>query len=118
MLVSAGNPIPLDIMQQAVSSRGAEIEAETKSGATRIIGFNLTALKNDSGEVIGKTMVFRDITDIKNMEEKLKEKKRLEAIGELASIMAHELKNPLAAICGSMEVLRESKDFTTKKLSS
>ncbi len=104
-----------EIIKQAKLLRGVEIEVETKTGLKKIIGFNLSDLKDEEGNIIGKTMVFRDITPIKKMEEKIKLKNKLETIGELAAIMAHELKNPLTSICGAIDVLKESKDITTPK---
>ena len=104
-----------EIVRQAKSLRGVELKIEAKSGLSKIIGFNLSELKNEFGDIFGKTMVFRDITHIKNMEEKLKIKNKMVAIGELAAIMAHELKNPLTSICGCIEVLRESGTFTTNR---
>ena len=104
-----------EIVRQAKSLRGVELKIEAKNGISKIIGFNLSELKNEYGDIFGKTMVFRDITHIKNMEEKLKIKNKMVAIGELAAIMAHELKNPLTSICGCIEVLRESGTFTTNR---
>ena len=47
-------------------------------------------------------------TEIKSMEEKVRRADRLSAIGELAAGIAHEIRNPLASISGSIEVLNEN----------
>ena len=54
--------------------------------------------------------MFQDLTKIRAIEEEMKKKEKLASIGELAASMAHEIRNPLAALSGSMQVLnRELK---------
>lgn len=55
--------------------------------------------------------IIKDLTDIKNLEQKLKRKEKLVAMGELASGVAHEIRNPLNTIGTIVQQLR--KDFTT-----
>ncbi len=51
--------------------------------------------------------IFQDLTPMKEMEEEIKKKDRLAAIGELSAGMAHEIRNPLASLSGSLQVLKE-----------
>ena len=51
-------------------------------------------------------MIFQDVTDVVQMEANLRQSERLAAIGELSASIAHEIRNPLAAISGSIEMLQ------------
>ncbi|MCL5423236.1 MAG: ATP-binding protein, partial [Nitrospirae bacterium] len=55
----------------------------------------------------GYICIFQDITELKNLEAELKHKETLAAIGELSANMAHEIRNPLASLKGSIEMLKE-----------
>ncbi len=60
------------------------------------------------GEVLGRGIIFQDITEIKAQEEKLKLVDRLAALGEMAAGFAHEIRNPLASISGAAEFIEQS----------
>ena len=60
------------------------------------------------GSVCGMTCTFRDVTQKKKMERALARMDRLASLGELASGMAHEIKNPLACIAGVLQNLQFS----------
>jgi signal transduction histidine kinase len=62
---------------------------------------------NSEGKKTGYICVFQDITQLKNLEAELKYKETLAAIGELAANMAHEIRNPLASLKSSIEILKE-----------
>jgi two-component system sensor histidine kinase PilS (NtrC family) len=84
-----------------------EFEYVTPDGLRMILGFNAApfeAAERDSDSVI---INFRDITGIRRMEEALKRADRLAALGELSARMAHEIRNPLAAMSGSVQMLAE-----------
>ena len=55
---------------------------------------------------LGFIFIFQDLTDIRVLEEEVGLKKRMAALGEMAAGMAHELRNPLASISGSVQFLR------------
>jgi two-component system sensor histidine kinase PilS (NtrC family) len=87
-----------------------ETKFQRKDGATMTLGFSVSPLKNSEGEEIGIIFIFQDLTKMREMEEDLKRADRLAAIGTLAAGMAHEIRNPLASISGSIEILKEEMD--------
>jgi len=84
-----------------------EFEFLSKSGRKLIIGFNSVPLTDKEGGRVGSLINFQDLTQIKRMEENLKRADRLAAIGELSARMAHEIRNPLAAISGSVQLIAQ-----------
>jgi two-component system sensor histidine kinase PilS (NtrC family) len=73
------------------------------------VGMRLSALKDSSGASIGLIGIFQDLTDLKAMEAEVKRKEKWAFIGELSASIAHELRNPLASLKGSIEMLRSKK---------
>lgn len=69
------------------------------------IGFSTSLLMDESGIVIGVIGIMRELTEIKEMEERLRRQDRLVALGEMAAGMAHEIRNPLAGIKTGVEYL-------------
>ena len=65
-------------------------------------------LNDSNGELIGLIHVIRDITQRRRVEEALQRAEQLKMVGELAAGLAHEIKNPLAGIKGSIQVLVET----------
>ncbi len=65
-------------------------------------------LYDSSGQVSGLIHVIRDITERRRVEEALQRAEQLKMVGELAAGLAHEIKNPLAGIKGSIQVLVET----------
>ena len=86
-----------------------EIEIETVPGRSVPLGIS-TSIMGSGDDRRGVIAVFQDISDAKAMEERLRLKDRLAAVGELAAGIAHEIRNPLAAISGSVEVLMSDLD--------
>jgi two-component system sensor histidine kinase PilS (NtrC family) len=75
------------------------------------LGCSISPLKNNKEKQIGSILIFQDLTEIKLMEENLEKSKRLALIGEMAAGLAHEMRNPLASITGSIQLLRQSLDL-------
>lgn len=70
------------------------------------LGFSIAPLFAESGETSGMVITFQDLTDIRAMEETARRQDRLAAVGRLAASIAHEIRNPLAAMRGSIQMLR------------
>ena len=77
-------------------------------GTTIPIGVSASVLRRGSGEPVGVICSFQDLSDIKRMEAQVRHADRLAAIGRLAAGLAHEIRNPIASIRGSIEVLRQN----------
>ncbi|HBR17736.1 MAG TPA: hypothetical protein DD725_09045 [Deltaproteobacteria bacterium] len=76
---------------------------KTKDGKELFLGLAVSPMK-DGGYIV----IFQDLTRLKNMEEQLRKVDRLHALGELAASLSHEVRNPLASISGSVQVLKDS----------
>jgi two-component system sensor histidine kinase PilS (NtrC family) len=71
------------------------------------VGCSISHLKDKKEKQIGNILIFQDLTEIKKMEDNLEQSKRLALIGEMAAGLAHEMRNPLASIAGSVELLKQ-----------
>ena len=77
-------------------------------GHSRPVGYNTSILTDPIHKVDGLLITFQDLTHLKEMEERLKRSDRLAAVGQLAAGLAHEIRNPLASISGSVQLLTEN----------
>jgi len=88
-----------------------------KLGEWRRIRFNFSPLSDEKGNIEGVVLSGRDVTDLKRLEEQLIQAEKLAAMGQMLAGVAHELNNPLTAILGVTELLRERQgaDDSTKR---
>ncbi|MFB3903865.1 MAG: nitrogen regulation protein NR(II) [Acidobacteriota bacterium] len=70
------------------------------------VGMSCSPLVSESDEQIGFVLAFQDLTEIKRREEELQLKEKMAAIGQVAAGVAHEIRNPLGALSGSIQLLR------------
>jgi two-component system, NtrC family, sensor histidine kinase PilS len=60
----------------------------------------------------GRVLLFQDVTKLVHLEEKLKQNEKLAAVGQLAAGIAHEIRNPLASMSASIEMLKTAQEWT------
>jgi len=94
--------------EDAVRRRRVEIVIHGREKRPTVLGCALSPLKRDDGTQIGNILIFQDITKVKEMERAYEESRKMAFIGEMAAILAHEIRNPLASISGSIQVLRKT----------
>jgi len=87
-----------------------------KTGKKLILGYATTPARGSMGEELGILVTFQDLTQLKKIEEDLKQTDRLAAVGRLAAGMAHEIRNPLASISGSVQLLMEAESAQPEDL--
>lgn len=86
------------------------------SGKPRLLGVTISALRNEQGVQTGIIGTFQDLTEIRNLEEAIQRKERLATIGEMAAGMAHEIRNPLASLSGSIQMLRNELELSGENI--
>src|SRR5438552_10101609 len=96
-----------DIMTGKQNFASLEIRVRARQGDWRRVRFNFSPLCNEKGEIEGVVLSGRDVTDLKRLEEQLIQAEKLAAMGQMLAGVAHELNNPLTAILGVTELLRE-----------
>jgi len=90
----AGSPLRVEGL---IASGGGDLQ----------LGMTFSPLLDDRDGEAGVICAFQDLTRIRRMEEQVRRSDRLAAVGELAAGMAHEIRNPLASLSGSITILRE-----------
>lgn len=89
----------------------AEGEFFDRTANRRPLGYATSLVKDPQEKTLGLLVTFQDLTHLKEMEDQLKRTDRLAAVGQLASGMAHEIRNPLASISGSIQLLMDNPEL-------
>lgn len=107
-----------DIREQIDLSLGAagdgeqlprfETDLKTPDDFAVRIGFSVSLLFSETQEATGLIITFQDLTEIRSMEESVRRKDRLAAVGRVAAGLAHEIRNPLGAMRGAIQVLESN----------
>jgi|WetSurSiteA1Bulk_404760.scaffolds.fasta_scaffold03817_1 two-component system, NtrC family, sensor histidine kinase PilS len=102
-----------DLLQSARPLRHEEwiaVPGEPK----RYLGFSVSPLLDQDQQLLGYVISFQDLTEIIRLEEEVRLKDRMAAIGRMASGIAHEIRNPLTSMRGSVEILRSRANLPAK----
>lgn len=100
--------ISLEAAADGDQSPRFESDLQTPDGFAVRIGFGISQLFSQNNEATGLIITFQDLTEIRSMEESVRRKDRLAAVGRVAAGLAHEIRNPLGAMRGAIQVLESS----------
>jgi two-component system sensor histidine kinase HydH len=92
-----------DLKNQLDSGRAVlEREMEVAFGVTKPVPVSVSASRiiNEQGQLVGNIIILRDLAEIRRLQEEIRRKEKLAAIGGLAAGVAHEIRNPLSSIKG------------------
>ncbi|OGQ17529.1 MAG: hypothetical protein A3B70_02815 [Deltaproteobacteria bacterium RIFCSPHIGHO2_02_FULL_40_11] len=83
-----------------------------------LLGFASSSLQDANQEKVGTILIFEDLTKMIEMEQNMHRSEKLAAVGKLAAGIAHEIRNPLASMSGSIEMLSHELEVSpeNKKL--
>jgi len=98
-----------EILSGCLSITDREITHQHRSGLRVPISISVTPIQDEGGECTGTVIVLRDLSEIKQLEEKVRHSEKLAAIGRLAAGVAHEIRNPLSSIRGFSRFMAHSQ---------
>jgi len=99
------DPVALRARAGSPALARLEVEYARPEGPPADLGVSVTRLATPGRPASGYLVVFQDLTEIKRLEEEVRVREKLAAVGEMAAQLAHEIRNPLGSISGSAQVL-------------
>lgn len=108
LLGNIENPILIALQAARKGEQPPRFESDfiTLDGFAIRLGYGISPLFDESGETTGLIITFQDLTEMRSMEESIRRKDRLAAVGRVAAGLAHEIRNPLGAMRGAIQVLQ------------
>lgn len=104
----------LECLEFGMSYRGYvsnyETERLNKEGKKVLVNLSESFIRNEKGDIVGRSQILRDLTDLKIREEQIQHSERLATVGHMAAGVAHEVGNPLTAISSLVQVCQRKTD--------
>jgi two-component system sensor histidine kinase PilS (NtrC family) len=97
-----------EIRRQLLAERRFRFERwfDREDGQRIFLGIAASNLHDKAGRPLGYIFIFQDLTEIHALEQEVRLRERMVALGEMSAGMAHELRNPLASISGAVQYLK------------
>ena len=107
----------LEATETGTLPRRFETNLTTPEGFTVHIGYSVAPLFSEKSETSGLIVTLQDLTEIRSMEDSIRRKDRLAAVGRVAAGLAHEIRNPLGAMRGAIQVLQSGASHNSSQSS-
>lgn len=93
-----------------------DTERITKSGKIIFVQLNVSRLPTSDGSYAGRSIIIRDFTEVKKLQQQVDQSEKLAVLGQLSAGIAHEIGNPLASISSIVQLLqRKANDDSTSE---
>ncbi|MGC1371943.1 MAG: ATP-binding protein [Candidatus Sulfotelmatobacter sp.] len=99
------SPFFLDPLPNGESRSHAEVRFDTPGAFRKTVRIRVAALNVPDGGASGCVYAMDDLTEVRRLEREVRMQDRLAAVGRLAAAIAHEIRNPLTSIAGSVSML-------------
>ncbi len=99
-------------MSNIVKARRFTTVCNSAHGKQMHLGMTASPLSSETGEMRGLVFSFQDLTEIIKLEQEVRRRDRLAAMGKMAAGIAHEIRNPLAAMRGSIQLLQSELELS------
>lgn len=97
--------------EDKIRGQTVELTSEVFRGQLCYVRWTISPLLDSRGARIGHVLIFDDETDVRHMQEQMKRDENFASLGRVAAAIAHEIRNPLASISGSIQLLRSTLDL-------
>ncbi|MBD3180448.1 MAG: PAS domain-containing protein [Candidatus Latescibacteria bacterium] len=104
------------VRESGVQRKRHEIELVKPDGKELPLGISISLLTSGTGQKMGVIALFQDLTEVHMMRKKIRKADKLAAVGEISAAIAHEIRAPLASICGSTEMLKQELDVDEENM--
>ncbi|MBN1163508.1 MAG: PAS domain S-box protein [Candidatus Krumholzibacteriota bacterium] len=94
------------VMLSGIQRQRHEIEVKKTDGTVVPLGISISLLRDELKEKKGVIAIFQDLTEVQRMRDRVRQADKMAAVGEMSAAIAHEVRAPLASICGSIEMLK------------
>jgi two-component system sensor histidine kinase PilS (NtrC family) len=92
-----------------------DLSCKRADGREIHLGFSVAPLVDDGNGARGYVITFQDLTEVMELEREVRRQERLAALGKMAAGLAHEIRNPLASMRGSVQVLASELNFSPEQ---
>ncbi len=101
-------------------ARISETERRAKGGKIIPVELNITKLPTKEGDYTGRTVIIKDSTEVKKLQQQIDQSEKLAVIGQLAAGVAHEIGNPLTSISSIVQLLQRKvkEEFVSEQLAN
>ncbi len=103
-------------LDDLVSKKREQMLYTAPDGRMVTLGFSSSELRDMEEKTQGYIIIFQDLTEVKELEDRLRTSEKMALLGQLAAGLAHELRNPLSAISGAVEILSSDVKPTEENL--
>lgn len=108
--------IGLDSLRSRSRLPRFDVGCSTADGKPIHLGFSVAPLVDESEHTRGYVLTFQDLTEVMELERRLRRQERLAALGKMAAGLAHEIRNPLASMRGSVQVLASEMNLSPDQM--
>ena len=92
-----------------------EVTLTSRTGARMPLGYSSSPLVDENGAVVGTVIIFKDLTEISELRREMQRREHFATVGEMTALIAHEIRNPLAAMHTAAETLKGELGYDEEK---